>query len=60
MLILKLFTYLHDYRILDHTGSSQMFLCIHGIRLYKTLVTGGPGSKPDQNYVGEENMQDYV
>jgi len=23
-------------------------------------VTGGPGSKPDQNYVGEENMQDYV
>jgi len=23
-------------------------------------VTGGPGSKPDQNYVDEENMQDYV
>ena len=24
------------------------------------IVTGGPGSKPDQNYVGEENMQNYV
>ena len=29
-------------------------------RVLITYVTGGPGSKPDQNNVGEENMQDYV
>jgi hypothetical protein len=37
ILLPKLFTYLHDYSLLDHTWRSQMFLCVHGIWLYKTL-----------------------